>query len=246
MLFLFRKLWAIYGGILFFVMLLISFPFIVLGFLLFGEKSAKPILWYAHQIFSPIYLILTLIRVRTHGREQVDFSRQFVVISNHTSSVDFLINARVHPKAAKWLAKKELERVPLLGFIIKNIVLSVDRASHASRRASMGKLNASMQAGFSIFVYPEGTRNKSDELLGSFKKGAFRIAEGTDKPILIQTSVNMANVSNYKNDPDLCPGFVDIFFDVVESGGKTTRELLEECRAIMHSRIADYRADKAS
>ncbi len=242
MLFLFRKLWALYGAVLFFILLMISFPFILLGFLFFGEKSAKAILWYAHRIFSPIYLVLTLIRARTHNKEYVDFKRQYVIISNHTSSVDFIINAAVHPKPAKWLAKKELEKVPMLGFIIKKIVLSVDRGDGASRRASIKKLNASMEEGFSIFVYPEGTRNNSKQSLAPFKRGAFRIAEGTQKPILIQTAVNMPNVSNYLKDPDLCPGFVDIYFDVVESIGKSTQELLEECRAIMMNRIEHYRS----
>lgn len=245
MIFLFRKIWALYGALVFFLLLFISFPFFVIGFLLFGKKSSRPILWYAHRIFSPIFLTLTLIRVRHHEREKVDFSRQYIIISNHTSSVDFIVNAAIHPVPAKWLVKKELERVPLLGFVVKNIVLSVDREDKSSRKNSMIKLDESMQEGFSIFVYPEGTRNDSKEHLAPFKKGAFRIAEATNKPILIQTAVNMGQVSNYKQDPDLCPGFVDVVFDVVESKGKVEEELLEECRSIMLKRIEGHLSKRA-
>src|SRR5690606_38118846 len=58
------------------------------------------------------------------------------------------------------------------------------RKSDRSRKESLGKMKAVLDAGLHMCIYPEGTRNKTREPLKSFHDGAFKLARDTGKPII--------------------------------------------------------------
>ena len=82
-------------------------------------------------------------------------------------------------------AKKELLKIPLLSSIFKVTTVNVDRSSREDRRKSVDRLKKYLSEGDNIFIFPEGTRNKTEnDPLIPFKHGAYSIAIQTQTPIL--------------------------------------------------------------
>jgi 1-acyl-sn-glycerol-3-phosphate acyltransferase len=88
------------------------------------------------------------------------------------------------PGGFRPLAKKELLKIPIFGWIAKSAGVIVDRSSPQSRKASMDHLKDLINMGLSILIFAEGTQNRSKELLQPFKDGAFRMAIDTQQPIM--------------------------------------------------------------
>ncbi len=237
----FRKFWAIYGIFLFFILWMGLFPFYFLAFWLFPVKWHKYIIWFSHQVYTRIIFTLTLIKVKVEGRELLDTSKTYIILSNHSSSIDFMINALAYPGVYKFLAKKELLKVPVFGFMVRKMCVLVDRSSPTSRAASLVFLKQALTDGYSVFLYPEGTRNKSVESLLPFHRGAFKIAIESGFPIAIQTIVNIKKVAGKTGALDLCPGTAKVVWskpiEVEGLGVKDVRWLEKEARQEMLKNI---------
>ena len=147
-----------------------------------------------------------------------------------------MLNAMAFPRAYKYLAKKELAQVPIFGFIVRQLCVLVDRGNAESRRKSIQYLQKTLKEGYSIFLYPEGTRNQTEDLLQLFQKGAFKLAIQTGTPIAVQTIVGIERISG-KGAYNLCPGVVDVVWSKpIATEGLEVRdlpELIEEVRNLM-------------
>jgi len=119
------------------------------------------------------------------GMEHVDPSRSYVVVANHISNLDPPFHIAALPMSVRFLAKKELFRIPIFGRAMRSIgIVETDRtartAAHRTINEQVGKI---AERGLSLMIYPEGTRSRNAELR-QFKKGAFRIAVDNGMPIL--------------------------------------------------------------
>ncbi len=210
----FRKVWAIYAVILFILLLLISMVVFLLNMAFTpGGKALRRNIQYLHHVFTPVFLTLIGIRVRVEGREKLDAKQSYVIVGNHSSSLDFIANAQAFPGIFRFLAKQELHKVPVFGWVVKTMCLSVDRSSAISRARSVVNLKKQLADGWSIFIYPEGGRNQTGEPLAPFYDGAFRIAIQTKAPLAVQTIVNMKDISATARSIDLRPGIVRIVWE---------------------------------
>jgi 1-acyl-sn-glycerol-3-phosphate acyltransferase len=234
-----RKLWAIYGILVFFLLWLVLFPFYYIAFLVFPRAWVKHIIWFSHQVYTRLYFGLTLVRFKVEGLENIDLRQPYIIVSNHQTALDFMMNARAYPGVYKFLAKKELIKVPVFGFIVKKLCVLVDRTSGASRSSSMKYLHRTLEEdGYSVFIYPEGTRNTTPDPLLPFHKGAFRIAIESQKPIAVQTIIGVEKISNPKKKGlDLWPGTVRIVWSKpIETAGLTMNDvdsLSEQVKAVI-------------
>ncbi len=206
----FRKLWAIYGILVFFLLWVMLMPLYLLAFLLFPKSWTKYIIWFSHHIYTRLFFTLILVRLEITGLENLDPKKTYILVSNHLTALDFMINARAYPGVYKYLAKKDLTKVPVFGFIVKKLCVLVDRTSRTSRSKSMDYMRRTLQEGYSVFLYPEGTRNTTDKPLLPFHKGAFNMAIESGCPIAVQTLVKVKNVSGLANGLDLAPGKVKV------------------------------------
>ncbi|HRI58820.1 MAG TPA: lysophospholipid acyltransferase family protein [Saprospiraceae bacterium] len=207
----FQKIWAIYAVLLFLALMTLSLP--VLFFFMAvarGERALRNNIYYLHHIFTPLFLTLIGIRLKVEGRERIDPKQSYVIVGNHSSSLDFIVHGHAFPGVFRFLAKQELQKIPVFGWVVKKMCLIVDRSSAMSRARSVVALKQHLNDGWSIFIYPEGSRNKSDDPLGPFYDGAFRIAIQTKAPLAVATITNMSKIaSGY----DLRPGTVRIIWD---------------------------------
>ena len=135
--------------------------------------------------WSSLFLRIPPVRVVAEGVELVDPTRRYVVASNHLSMFDIPLLFRHLPLHGRFLSKKEVFRIPLVGQAMRTIgIIEIDRqAGGSSRQAINDGVKIAAERGYSLLVFPEGTRSRSGELL-PFKKGAFRIAIDTGLPLL--------------------------------------------------------------
>jgi 1-acyl-sn-glycerol-3-phosphate acyltransferase len=194
-------------------------------FLFTGKKYVRTCIWINCRYLCNWLMFMTLIRKRAHGAEAIDKSRTYVFVANHRAQFDTILAASALPHAASFLAKSELKKVPFFGYMVKMLAIMVDRKSKESREKSVRVLVDTLKRGWSIFVFPEGTRNKTDQPLIKFKDGAFSMAIMAQVPILVQTIVGMQKV-NAPKGAYLLPGVVDIYWSTpIETTGMTMDDL---------------------
>lgn len=162
--------------------MIVLLPGIILPFVIGDRVSwiGGKFLW----LWSWIFSMLTFIRYDFYGRENFRKGQSYIYVSNHTSFLDIPGLWMIIPGEKKPLAKKELLKIPVFGWIAKSAAVIVDRSSGESRKKSMDKLKKILASGTSILLFAEGTQNRSKEVLQPFKDGAFRIAIDTQQPIL--------------------------------------------------------------
>lgn len=124
-------------------------------------------------------------RLEIRGAEHVDRSRSHVVVANHLSNLDIMTCFAAIPLPIRYLAKKELFKIPILAQAMRAVgIVEVDRGGRATAIRSVNRQAAPViERGHSLIIYPEGTRSRTG-LLQTFKKGAFRMAIDADMPVL--------------------------------------------------------------
>ena len=109
--------------------------------------------------------------------------RPYVVVSNHESTADIMLISHL-PWEMKWLAKREMFKIPVMGWLMWLAGdIGVRRGSARSAVEAMRECRERLEKRVSVMIFPEGTRSTSQELL-PFKDGAFRLAIDTQLPIL--------------------------------------------------------------
>lgn len=210
----FRFLWAIYGAIAFLLVVILCIPFIFLILSLriggrYYRKNALRIINYG----SELLMILLLIKIKVHGRKNLDRTKNYIVVSNHPSLLDPPAVAATVQLSMTFLAKQELLKVPFFGFVVRHLTVTVNRNSKEDRAKSIEALKQSLSTGLNIFIAPEGTRNKSGEPLANFYDGAFKIALETKLPLLPVTVVGSAKLLSPFKALQLSPGFMETYID---------------------------------
>jgi 1-acyl-sn-glycerol-3-phosphate acyltransferase len=124
------------------------------------------------------------IRVVTRGLENLDRERASVYMSNHQSFVDVAVILATLPVSIRFVAKKELARVPIFGWgMALGGHLLVERGNRAKVMASLEHGVELIRRGSSLCVFPEGSRSLSGEM-SNFKNGGFQIAMLAGAPIV--------------------------------------------------------------
>lgn len=127
---------------------------------------------------------LSGVRVEIRGRERLDPRQTYIFMSNHVSNLDPPLLLPLLPGRTSVLVKKELFRIPILGFAMRVAhLVPVDRRNRESAIASMRVAAEVIRAGLSMTIFPEGTRSL-DGRLQPLKKGPFYLAMDSGCPIV--------------------------------------------------------------
>jgi 1-acyl-sn-glycerol-3-phosphate acyltransferase len=121
--------------------------------------------------------------VNRSGRDNIDWSRTYVVVSNHQSLLDILIAFSLF-FPFKWVSKVEIFKVPVIGWnMVLNRYIPLKRGDRDSIVEMMSIARQRLEEGSSVYFFPEGTRSPSG-LMKPFKHGAFTLAKELELPIL--------------------------------------------------------------
>ena len=126
-------------------------------------------------------------KVTIIGEENVPKDTPVLYIGNHRSYFDIVLTYSRCPIRTGYIAKKEMERYPLLSNWMKYLhCLFLDRKDIKQGLKTILAAIDKIKSGISICIFPEGTRGKTEsELeLGEFHNGSFKMATKTGCPII--------------------------------------------------------------
>ncbi len=180
----FARLFFFYGMLLFAVtMLPVALVFWIARKTLPEEKSA-PIIQRGFQVWMGIYLPMVFCSVKHRGRNHFKKGKNYVVTINHNSLADVPVSSPGIPGINKTLAKIEMAKIPIFGYIYSSGSILVDRSNNRSKAESFFAMVDALKKGYHLCLFPEGTRNKTNAPLGPFFDGAFKVAIKAQKPII--------------------------------------------------------------
>jgi 1-acyl-sn-glycerol-3-phosphate acyltransferase len=170
----------------------IVWPIIVLATVAFGVPAIFAallpprgdwFLWFARG-WARTLLAVAGVSVRVLHGDQLEPGRSFVVVANHESFCDILVLLANLPMQVRFMAKRSVFRVPVLGWSIAAAgFIPVDREDRSRGSETVAAALARLSGGRSVVVFPEETRSRTGDLL-PFKRGAAHLALKSGLPLL--------------------------------------------------------------
>lgn len=165
------------------------------GFKLKKAKTTQERIKLRHEYCNILMKKLNL-NIEVVNKEKLPYSGQYLLVSNHRSIIDPLIveialeKTEIH---GYWISKKELFNSFFFGSFTRNAgSILLDRES-SNMMTFFKDTKEIVKKGHSVYIFPEGTRNKGTTALSNFKEGAKIIALKNRLPILpvyIKTNSN--------------------------------------------------------
>ena len=195
--------------------------------------------------WASMFLRIPPVQVHIEGIDKVDPDKRYVVASNHLSQFDIPLLFHVLPLHGRFLSKKEVFRIPLVGRAMRTIgIIEIDRQAGggSSRRAINAGVQVAAERGYSLLIFPEGTRSRDGNLL-PFKKGAARIAIDTQLPLLPVVLEGSDRIST-PGSKVIHPGHVNVrILDPIETEGMTNKDNLKPIMDQLEQSITDNYLD---
>lgn len=171
-----------------FIFLYLLVGYIPLGiFWLYGkfinqEKADLIQLRMVQWVFKVIH-VLAGIKITVIGEKNVPTDEAVLYVANHRSMADIVVTYARCPRLTGFVAKKVVDKVPALRAWMRRLHCEfLDRDDIKQGLKVILSCIEKVKNGISIFIFPEGTRNKNSADptdIGEFKDGSFKIASKT-------------------------------------------------------------------
>ncbi|HEU4918022.1 MAG TPA: lysophospholipid acyltransferase family protein [Acidimicrobiia bacterium] len=204
--------------------------------------NTSPMIDRIIRTWSRVWLASSGTRLEVEGGDNIDPGRSYVVVANHLSTLDIMACLLAVPLPIRFLAKKELFRVPVLAQGMRMVgIIEVDREARGAIHSEVNRQSRELiEKGRSLIIYAEGTRPRNG-VMKPFKKGAFTMAISAGLPVL-----PMSIHGSYQAWPPgtvmVRGGLIRIVIDKpVETdglNGADTGELRDQVREIIADRVA--------
>lgn len=134
--------------------------------------------------WGKILCALAGVRVKVEGIENIHPEQTYIFAGNHCGQYDIFSFQGYFPHDFRWIAKKELFRIPLFGRAMHRVgYIPVDRSHGRQAMKSLDEAAKRIASGSSVLIFPEGTRS-ADGKLQEFKTGAVLLAIKAGVPIV--------------------------------------------------------------
>jgi len=206
------------------------------GLLSHGEDKIHHIA----KIWAKMLLMLSSTRVKVIGAENVRVDKPHIFMANHQSDFDIFIVLAHLPGQFRWIAKKELFKIPVFGKAMRNAgYIEIDRDNREKAIKSLDIAARRIREGKSVMTFPEGTRSK-DGTVKPFKQGMFHLAIKAGVPIIPITIIGAGGIMP-KRSLRINPGKVTLIIDKpIDVTGYTVEnraQLIERVRDIIVNNI---------
>ena len=136
------------------------------------------------RLWAKLFCILTLVKVTVKGRENVEKNTSYVFVCNHQGAYDIFAVYGYLNHQFRWMMKRSLEKIPLVGYSCKvSGHIMVDNSSPSATRLTMEKAERQLRGGMSLVVFPEGARTWNGKMR-PFKRGAYMLAVEFGLPVV--------------------------------------------------------------
>jgi 1-acyl-sn-glycerol-3-phosphate acyltransferase len=212
------------------VVILVLFPFIFITSL-----SPKGYRYFFHfeRIWAKMVLLLCGFIVKTTWHQKPKKNTQYIICTNHTSMIDIMLTLAVFKTRFLFIGKKELGKMPLLGYFYKRTNLLVDRSSMSSRKQVFHEAALKLDEGEDgLCIYPEGLAPREDITLAPFKMGAFKLAADKNVTIIPATFLDCKKrlpFDIFKGSPGILRVIVHPFLNPQENSSAEATRLKEAC-----------------
>lgn len=224
----FGRIWAFWGLTTFVTTFLIIIIPSLLTALIPDPKGMGYFIKLA-KLWMNTWLFLIGCPVTVRGKFHFKKGQPYIVTCNHNSLLDIPLSSPYIPGPNQTIAKKEFTKIPIFGWYYERGSVIVDRKSDASRRKSYELMKAALEKGFHMCIYPEGTRNRTQEPLKRFYDGAFKLAAESGYPIIPAVILNTKKALPANRFLYLMPHKLGLhFLQPIEVGNRSAEELKEE------------------
>ncbi|UCD71690.1 MAG: 1-acyl-sn-glycerol-3-phosphate acyltransferase [Syntrophobacterales bacterium] len=216
------------------ILTFITFPF---------DRNGNIIHHYARW-WAKIQLLVSGVRVKVRGLEYIGNEPSYVYMSNHQGNYDIFTLLSCLPVQFRWIAKKELFAIPILGWAMGAAnYISIDRSDKRKALESIEKAANKIKEGVSVIIFPEGTRSR-DGSIQPFKRGGFTLAIKSGVPI-IPITINGSRDVMPRDSMRVRPGEIRVSIDkAIQTTSFTLRErnlLMEKVRGTLDKNfVADW------
>ena len=201
-----------------------------------GEETAKKYMWTIAKKHINDALKIVNAKVTIEGKENIVDSANLMV-GNHQSLFDPLYLIAGMEKNVMPIAKKELEKLPVISTAMKNLdLLFIDRDNAREGLKIINQAAEFLKEGKNILIFPEGTRSKDGEV-HEFKKGSFKAAQKADsyiQPFVIEhSSLYNGELESIKLNQDVLIRFLkpfkfsDLSKDEIKNIDEYTKNIIE-------------------
>lgn len=140
--------------------------------------------YYPGKLWGRFLLHMLLLPVHIEGREKLSRKHSYVFVANHQGAFDIFLIYGFLGRNFKWMMKQSLRKMPFVGTACHYAHhIFVDKSSPAKVKATYDKAREVLKEGMSLVVFPEGARTR-DGNMGTFKRGAFMLADELQLPIV--------------------------------------------------------------
>jgi 1-acyl-sn-glycerol-3-phosphate acyltransferase len=153
---------------------------------------------YARWLAGGILRIAGL-RVQLEGAENLETARPCIYVANHQGIMDVATFGSIYPGRTITIGKRELLYIPFFGLFFAaagNIAIDRQRSRSAIQSLAVA-VRQIVERKVSVWIFPEGTRNRTGEGLLPFKKGAFHMAAQAGIPVVPCVSAPLHPLMHY-------------------------------------------------
>ena len=191
--------------------------------------------YYVPKWWARLWCALMFVKIKVTGREKIDREVSYVFVANHQGAFDIFSIYGYLGHNFRWMMRKGLTNIPFIGQACEMAGhIMVDHHNPAATKKTMADAKKRLQKGMSIVMFPEGRRT-DDGKLGTFKSGAFKLAEEFNLPVVpitIDGSYSVMPRSTF----NVTPGTITLTMHepiATGEGELNHRELQQKCHEII-------------
>ncbi len=186
-------IWKIWFLIYMFISTIIFYPFLWISIV---ALKNYPLTFKIYRIWGSSICFFLGIYPILEGVENLPKQNGYILVANHSSQLDIIVPYALLKNHFAFLAKKELEKLPLFNINFKGMNVTVDRKSMVSGIESLSACANKLDENINLLIFPEGTKNKTAPQLAPFKNGPFKLSSHKNVPL-----VPLVFMHNYKRFP---------------------------------------------
>lgn len=182
-----------------------------------------------------------LIRVKVVGEENIDKQTSYIFVANHQGAYDIFTIYGFLGHNFKWLMKKSLEKIFLVGDACRNAGhIFVDDSNISAIKETISNAQQTLKGNMSLVIFPEGSRSWDGKMV-PFKRGAFMLASEFNRPV-VPVTIEGSFACFPRFAKQVSPGVITLtIHKPIYPGPKgfNTKQLMAQCRADIESALKE-------